>query len=83
MPGSRLAKTMSEKKEVVTWIEEHRERQDSLPVTKIGTSVAMTSMEHYFAASGSLATMIPMTTMLKRFLENLDEFTIWDSEDSV
>ncbi|KAJ8576077.1 hypothetical protein ON010_g3135 [Phytophthora cinnamomi] len=25
MPGSRLAKTMSEKKEVVTWIEEHRE----------------------------------------------------------
>ncbi|KAJ8520022.1 hypothetical protein ON010_g18005 [Phytophthora cinnamomi] len=24
MPGSRLAKTISEKKEVVTWIEEHR-----------------------------------------------------------
>ncbi|KAJ8518296.1 hypothetical protein ON010_g18223 [Phytophthora cinnamomi] len=59
------------------------QRQDSLPVTKIGTSVAMTSMESYFAKWLSRDDDSDDNDVEEDLLENLDEFTIWDSEDSV
>ncbi|KAJ8531851.1 hypothetical protein ON010_g14109 [Phytophthora cinnamomi] len=122
MPGSRLAKTVSEKKEVVTWIEEHRE----VP-SRAARTVSLTNGNHVaqwvettwkdvpddvvtrsVAAAGFAPCYQDWNISRHDFygelfcrkwlsrdddsddndveedlLENLDEFTIWDSEDSV
>ncbi|KAJ8569068.1 hypothetical protein ON010_g6193 [Phytophthora cinnamomi] len=124
MPGSCLAKTMSEKKEVVTWIEEHREvparaaRTNSrLSLTNGNRRTACSTRNVETRSSLQLQTLLTAgfapcyqdwhisrhdvygelfcrkwlsrdddsddNDVEEDLLENLDEFTIWDSEDSV
>ncbi|KAJ8542426.1 hypothetical protein ON010_g12387 [Phytophthora cinnamomi] len=123
MPGFRLAKTMSEKKGVVTWIEEHQEvparaarKNFRLSLTNGNRRTACSTRKVETRSSLKLQTLLTAgfvpcyqdwhisrhdvygelfyrkwlsrdddsddNDVEEDLLENLDEFTIWDSEDS-